>query len=473
MVVVGISMLLPGLVGIVYRETRPAMAFFAVAVPMIVLGLLAIKMTPKEDNSVLRMRDGFFIVAVSWMLMSALGGLPFMITGDIPNFIDAFFETASGFTTTGSTVVIEPEAMAHATLFWRSFTHWLGGMGVLVLTVALLPMLGIGGQKIMRAETPGPTMDKLSATMSTTAKTLYTIYTGMTIIEIVLLVIAGMGFFDACCHTFGTVGTGGLSTRSASIGYYNSVSIDLIISFFMMFAGINFGLYHYLFSGSPKQFFKDPELRAYVGIMGGATAFMAIMLYGKGFYESLGQAFRYAFFQASSIMTTTGYGTADFDLWPVTCKIILFILMIIGGCAGSTGGGIKVIRAVIVAKAVKRSAERRLHPNAFKPLKVGGKSVSVETLNGVCGYITLFVATTLIGTLLISLENVSFTTALSSVIACLCNIGPGFELVGPTCNYAFLSYPAKSLLAMLMIAGRLELYTIILMLTPQFWNKNR
>ena len=396
-----------------------------------------------------------------------------MISGSIPIIIDAFFETASGFTTTGSTIVTNIEALPKGILFWRSFSHWLGGMGILVLTIALLPMLGIGGQKIMRAETTGPTMDKISVTTNESAKKLYTIYFGITIIEIVLLMLGGIDFYEASTHTFGTVGTGGLSTHSASIGYYGSTYIEMVIAVFMLLAGVNFNLYYFLLTGKPGQMFKDPELRVYLYIIGGSTAFTAFMLLIKHHYESIGQAFRYAFFQVCSIITTTGYGTDDFDTWPIACRILLFCLMIVGGCASSTGGGVKVIRVILTAKLIKRSANRRIRSKALDPIKVGGKTVSEHTLTQTAQFMMLFAMTVIIGTVLVSLDGFSLSTSLSSVVATLCNIGPGFDLVGPSMNFALFSGPIKILLSLFMIAGRLELYTIVLMFTPVFWDENR
>lgn len=473
MALVGAAMLLPAAVSLIYRETSAAFSFLVCAVPMIIAGLLVIKLTPKEDNAVLRMRDGFFIVAAAWLAMSALGALPFVISGSIPNFFDAFFETASGFTTTGSTLVTDIEALPKGILFWRSFTHWLGGMGVLVLTIALLPMLGIGGQKIMRAETTGPTMDKISFTTNDTARKLYTIYIGMTLLEIVFLMFGGLDLFEASTHTFGTVGTGGLSTHSASVGFYGSAYVEMVIAVFMVAAGVNFGLYHYLLTGKPGHMLRDPEFRTYIGVVTGCTLFIAVMLLTDKVYTGIGDSLRYSFFQVSSIITTTGYGTADFDTWPTVCRMVLFILMIIGGCAGSTGGGIKVIRLMLVVKMMKRGADRLLHPNALRPVKVGGKNVSEQTLTQVAQFMLLFVITIIGSTLLVCLDGYSLTTSLSAVVACLCNIGPGFDMVGPTMNYAMFSAGVKTLLSVLMIAGRLELYTIVLMFTPVFWDENR
>ena len=471
--VVGAAMLLPAAVSAVYREWDVFRAFLLCALPVLAAGLIVMRMTPSQRSEDLRMRDGFFIVGVSWLVMSLVGAIPFMLTGAIPNFADAYFETASGFTTTGSTILSEIEHLPKGILFWRSFTHWLGGMGVLVLTIAILPKLGIGGQKIMRAETTGPTMDKISFTVNDTARTLYMIYLVFTVLETVLLCLGGMSLFDSLVHTFGTVGTGGYSSYNASIGAFHSGYFEWVIGIFMMLCGVNFSLYSNVYRRTPGKIFRDPEFRVYLGIMGGATVFITCMLMAHRYYNGLADTLRTAFFQVSSIMTTTGYGTVDFDLWPLPCRFVLFLLMLIGGCAGSTGGGMKVIRIILTVKLVQRGIFRRLHPRAVSPIKVGDTIMSAETMSGVAGFVMLYLFTTLISTLVLCLEKVSLVTALSSVVACLSNIGPGFEAVGATQNFGFYSAPAKMLLSLLMIAGRLELFTVILLFTPAFWNKKK
>jgi len=472
-VLLGAAMLLPCIVSLGYGELKEAFSFLACAVPMMAIGYFVIKKTPKEDNSVLRMRDGFFIVGIAWILMSVLGALPYVISGAIPDFCDAFFETASGFSTTGSTILSDPALLPKGMLFWRSFAHFLGGMGVLVLTIALLPMLGIGGSKIMRAETTGPTMDKITFTTNTTAKRLWFIYAGFTAAEMILLMLCGMDWFDAACNAFGTLGTGGLATHAESIAFYGDVKIEMIIAVFMMLAGINFSLYYYLFTGKIKSFFKDSELRVYLAIIAGSTLFIAIMLLSRDFVSNIWEGLRYAYFQVCTIITTTGFGTADFDLWPLPCRFVIFMLMFVGGCAGSTGGGMKVIRIMILAKMTRSGADRKLHPRAIAPIKIGGKTVNKDTLNGVASFTVLYIGTILFGTLIVGLTGVDAVTALSSVVACVSNIGPGFNLVGPSCNFGFFPGIIKILMGLLMIAGRLELYTIILLFTPQYWNKNR
>ena len=473
MALVGAAMLIPAVVALIYKEKDIFFDFVVCAVPMIIIGIAVIKILPPGDNNTLRMRDGFFIVAMAWTGMSVLGALPFVISGAIPNFIDAFFETASGFSTTGSTIVGNIEALPHGILFWRSFTHWLGGMGVLILTIAILPMLGIGGAKIMRAETTGPTMDKISGTVNDSARKLYTIYIGVTLVEIIFLMFGGLDLFEASTHTFGTVGTGGLSTHSESIAAFGSVYVEMVIAVFMLLAGINFNLYHYLFTGKPRIMLKDPEFRTYIGIIAGSTAFITVMLLIKHLYGSIGQALRYAFFQVVSIITTTGYGTADFDTWPIPCRMLIFLLMIVGGCASSTGGGAKVIRIMLTLKLIRRGAQTRLHSSAVRPIKLGGKTVDEDTLSNVKSFMIIYVMTMLIGTVIVSLDGYDLVTSLSAVVATVSNIGPGFNLIGPSCNFVLFSYPIKFLLAMFMIAGRLELYTIYMMFTRVFWKENR
>ena len=473
MALVGAAMLIPAVAALIYKETSVFLSFVVCAVPMIAIGLIVIKVLPPGDNNTLKMRDGFFIVAMAWTGMSALGALPFVISGAIPHFIDAFFETASGFSTTGSTIVGNIEALPYGILFWRSFTHWLGGMGVLVLTIAILPMLGIGGAKIMRAETTGPTMDKISGTINDSARKLYTIYIGVTVVEIIFLMFGGLNFFEASTHTFGTVGTGGLSTHSESIAAFGSVYVEMVIAVFMLMAGINFNLYHYLFTGKPGIMLKDPEFRTYLGIIFGSTAFISLMLLVKNIYGSVGQALRYAFFQVVSIITTTGYGTADFDTWPIPCRMLIFLLMIVGGCASSTGGGAKVIRIMLTFKLIRRGAQTRLHSSAVRPIKLGGKNVDEDTLSNVKSFMILYLMTMLIGTVIVSLDGYDLVTSLSAVVATVSNIGPGFNLIGPSCNFILFSYPIKLLLSMFMIAGRLELYTIYIMFTRVFWKGNK
>lgn len=473
MAIVGLSMLLPLVVALLYREFDVAKWFALSAVPVIVIGILGVKFLPKQDNSILKMRDGFFIVAFTWIVMSLVGCIPFVMTGAIPNFADAFFETASGFTTTGSSILSEIESLPRGILFWRSFTHWLGGMGVLVLTIALLPMLGIGGQKIMRAETTGPTMDKISFTINRGAQGLYIIYTVMTVIEMVLLMFCGLDLFDASTHAFGTLGTGGFSTYNSSIGAFHNLPAEIIITVFMILAGVNFSLYYNMVSGKGLSAFKDPEFKAYIGIVLFMMVFITAMLTIHKTYSGFGESLRMSSFTVGSIISSTGYAITDYEKWPEVCKLLVLIMMFIGGCGGSTAGGLKVIRVVVLMKLIKRNVKKRLSPRTVSAIKVGGKEVSEDTLNGIVAHIGLYAVLCILGTFIISLTGVDNITSFSSVVTCLSNIGPGFGLIGPTENFGFYSDFVKYLLSIYMIAGRLEMFTIVILFTRDFWDKNK
>ncbi len=472
MTVVGLSMLLPLIVSLFYEEYDIAKCFAVCALPTVAIGLLGVKLLPKQDNSVLRMRDGFFIVASTWFVMSLIGCLPFVISGAIPRFADAFFETVSGFTTTGSSILSEIQSLPRGILYWRSFTHWLGGMGVLVLTIALLPMLGIGGQKIMRAETTGPTMDKISFTINSGAKGLYIVYGAMTLIEMILLGLCGLDFFDASTHAFGTLGTGGFSTYNASIGHFQNLPAEIIITVFMILAGVNFNLYYSAVSGKSLGAFKDPEFKAYMGIVAAAMVFITAMLTIHHTYSGFGESLRMSSFTVGSIISSTGYAITDYEVWPEACKLTILILMLIGGCGGSTAGGLKVIRVVVLMKLIKRNVKKRLSPRTVTAVKVGGKALSEDTLSGIVAHIGLYAVLCILGTFIISLTGVDNVTSFTSVVTCLSNIGPGFGLIGPTENFGFYSDFIKYLLSVYMIAGRLEMFTIAILFTRDFWDKN-
>ena len=470
---VAVTMLIPVVCALIYGEWDCVRAFLLCMVPMIIAGLLALKLIPETENASIRMRDGFFAVGSAWLLMSVLGALPFVISGTIPNMADAFFETASGFTTTGSTILEVIEGLPKSMLLWRSFTHFLGGMGVLVLTIAILPMLGIGGAKLMRAETTGPTMDRISFSLNDTAKSLYLIYMGVTAAICIALLLCGCSFYDSILHAFSTVGTGGFSSYNNSISGFNNVWVEIVLGIGMFLCGINFNLYYAVIKGDRKAIIKDSEFRVYAAIVSGSIIFITVMLVVTKTYGSIGKALRDAFFQVTSLISTTGFGSADYDLWPIPCRIVVFLLFICGGCASSTAGGMKIIRIMLFGKLIQRGVFRKLHSTSVKPVKIGNTSFSAKTMSELAAYGILYFSVVVIGTLIVSLENVSLMTALSTVVTCLSNIGPGFEMVGPTCNFAFYSAPIKVFLGVLMIAGRLELYTIILLIRPEFWNKYR
>lgn len=470
-VLIGAAMIPSMAVCVIYGEADAALAFLKCIVPIVAAGLLATRLIrPRREN--LRMRDGFLVVALCWLLASFLGALPFVISGSIPSMTDAFFETASGFSTTGSSILTDIESLPRGILFWRSFTHWLGGMGILVFFVALLPSLGIGGQNIINAETTGPVKDKITPKTSDSAKTLYTIYCGMTAAEVIFLMLGGVSLYDALLHTFGTVGTGGLSNYSSSVGHFGSAYVDIVIAVFMMLAGINFNLYYHVLRGKPKELFSDYEFRGYLTILAIATGLIAWNLIRNNIYDA-GNALRHSFFQVSSITTTTGYSTTDFDLWPTFSKMVLFILMFVGGCSSSTGGGVKVIRVLLLFKLARRGLYRRLHPRAVVAIKADGKALPSEVISGVSSFTLLYIGLLFLGTLLLSLENLDLVSTFTAVLASLGNVGPGFGLVGPAMNYSLFSAPAKLLLSLYMIIGRLELYTIILLFTPGYWNPDR
>lgn len=470
--VLSLSMIPSLIVSLYYGEVASIKGFLFSMVPMFLVGsILSWKI--KDIHSTLRIRDGFLIVALSWIIASTFGALPFVLSGEILNLADAFFETASGFTTTGASILTDVETMSKGMLFWRSFTHWLGGMGILIFTIALMPSLGIGGFRIAEAEAPGPTLDKLTPKMSDTAKILYLIYVGMTVVETILLLFGGLSLFDALIHTFGSVGTGGFSSYNTSVAHFQSLYVEIVIILFMMLAGTNFNLYYLVLRKKWNNLFQDRELRAYFFIFLASTLLIALSLYLFDTVDSIGLGLRLASFQVASIMTTTGYATTDFNLWPTTGKAVLLLLMFIGGSSGSTSGSIKVIRIVIFFKLIKRGIYKRLHPTAVVPVKLAGQNISSDVVSEIVSFFFLYLGIFFLGTLVVSLENVDLVTALSASVACLGNVGPGFELVGPMTNYSLFSDATTVFLGFLMIAGRLELFTIVLLLMPTFWNPDR
>ncbi|NLM13939.1 MAG: TrkH family potassium uptake protein, partial [Epulopiscium sp.] len=421
----------------------------------------------KAEKKALKIKEGLAIAAFGWIVLSVFGAFPFVLSGSIPSFVDALFETVSGFTTTGATLVNNVEALPKGILFWRSFTHWIGGMGILVFTVAFLPV--VGGFQMFKAESPGPTADRFVPRIKDTAKILYTTYIALTIIELVLLLLGGMNFFESAVHTFGTVGTGGLSTRGASIGAYNSTYIHLVIAVFMTLGGINFSLYYALLKGKWRDVLKDQELILYLGIILVSTVLIALNLKST-LYERFGLALRDAFFQVSSIITTTGYATTDFDLWPAFSKAVLFLLMFVGGCAGSTSGGIKVIRILVLLKLIKREVKKIFHPRAIISIRIGGdKVVTNDTIMGIISFMSLYFLIFFISTVLISLEGLGLESSITAVAVTLGNIGPGFGFVGPTRTFSAFSDLSKILFSILMLLGRLELFTMIALFVPKSW----
>jgi len=456
-------LLLPMLVALFYREQ--VIPFLIPAVLLTGLGLLLSLRTPEQTG--LFARDGLAIVALAWIFMSLFGALPFYLSGSMHSYVDCIFETVSGFTTTGASILPEVESLGRAILFWRSFTHWVGGMGVLVFAIAILPMSDGHGMHLLRAEVPGPTVGKLVSRMSDTAKILYGIYLVMTLVEIVLLVLGGMSLFDACIHAFGTAGTGGFSDRNLSVGAYQNPYFDIVIGVFMILFGINFSLYYYLLVGRAREVFRSEELWTYLGIVGASV--LAITVDIAPIYHSVGTSLRHAFFQVSSIITTTGYATVNFDTWPSFSKAILVALMFVGACAGSTGGGIKVSRVVILVKTSISDMRRMLHPNAVSTVRFEGKPICDKQIRGVHTFLTVYLIIFIGSILLLSLEGADLITTFTAVAACINNIGPGLGAVGPQGNFAAFSPLGKLLLSFDMLVGRLEIFPMVLLFAPSIW----
>lgn len=462
-------LLLPMVCSAIYGEWYMLPAFLLPAVILLLLGLAASLRTPK--NTTIYARDGLAIVALVWVLMSAFGALPFVISGEIPAFADAFFEMVSGFTTTGSTILNDVEALSHGALFWRSFSHWVGGMGVLVFAMAVLPMTDGRAMHLMRAEVPGPTCGKLSSKLSDSAKILYSIYFAMTALEVALLCAGGMSLYDSLIHSFGTAGTGGFSNRGLSIGAYQNPYFEWVIGIFMLLFGVNFNLYYFILMRHFREAFGSEELRAYLGIVLFSTVTIAANILSM--VGSVGEAVRTAFFQVSSIITTTGYATADFNLWPTYSRILLLLLMFVGGCAGSTAGGLKVSRVIIFFKAARQDLNKMLHTHAVTAIRFEGKPLDEKTLQGVHNYFNVYMMLIMLSTVLVSLDGFDMITTFTAVITCLNNVGPGMEIVGPMGNFSQFSAPVKYLLSFDMLAGRLELYPMLALFAPRLWRRRR
>ncbi len=435
--------------------------------------------------------EGFAIVSLGWATVAAFGCLPFLIYGTCSSFIDAYFETISGFTTTGATILTDVEALPKGLLFWRSFSHWLGGMGIVLLAVAILPALGAGGAQLFKAEVPGIAGERLTPRIAETAKMLWKVYLLLTLLEILALMLGPMDLFDAACHTFGTMATGGFSTKNASIGHYDSAYVDWVLIVFMFLAGCNFVLHFHLLAGRFRIVHRNGELRFYLGLLLAVTALLTLFLAlspSEAFrdgqrdasYDSLETTIRHASFQAVSIVTTTGYGTADFDAWPDFCRLLLLVMMFVGGCSGSTGGSMKVGRVMVLFKFGLREIWRIIRPHAVYPIRLEGKAVEPTLVDNVVGFLLLFVTIFVVGTLAVLVvesvaqpadveDPIDLVTAASSVAATLGNIGPGLGAVGPMENFAWFSQPTKALLCLLMLLGRLELYCVLVLFAPRVW----
>lgn len=460
-----IFMALPSLTAVIYNE-EDISAFLITMVICLAMGLPLTRKKPK--NKVFHIKDGCVAVALSWFVLSLTGAIPFVLSGSIPHPIDAIFETVSGFTTTGSSILTDVESLSKSVLIWRSFTHWIGGMGVLVFLLSLLPLAGGYHMNLMRAESPGPSVSKLVPKVQSTAKILYSIYLGMTVIQILLLLLGGMPVFDSLCITFGTAGTGGFGIRNDSMGGY-SLYCQIVTTIFMILFGVNFSAYYLILTKKFKSAFQIEEIRYYFGII--IAAVLLIAINSRHMFSGFGQAIQQSAFQVGSIITTTGYSSTDFNQWPALSKTILVILMFVGACAGSTGGGIKVSRIVLLLKAAKKEFQLYLHPNAVKKIKMDKKSVSHETLRSTNIFLSVYLLIFCGSILILSLDNFDMATNFTAIAATLNNIGPGLEIVGPMGNFSSFSYLSKSVMIFDMLAGRLEIFPLLLLFFKGTWKK--
>ena len=458
-------MALPCLVSVIYKE-KEGLSYLAVALGCLAFGFLLTFKKPKD--TVFYLKEGCVSTALSWIMLSIFGCIPFVLTKEIPSFTNALFETISGFTTTGATILDDVESLSHTSMFWRSFTHWIGGMGVLVFLLAVVPLSGGSNVNLMRAESPGPSFGKLVPKLKTTARLLYLIYFGLTIIQIILLICGRMPVFDAITTSFGTAGTGGFGIRNDSMGSY-STYCQIVTTIFMILFGVNFSAYYLILTKKIRQALKFEEVRYYFGII--AAAILVIGLNTMHLFQNLGVSIQQAAFQVGSIITTTGFSSADFNQWPALSKTILVLLMFVGACAGSTGGGIKVSRILILCKAAKKEFQLYLHPNAVKKIKMDQKTITHDILRSTNIYLTLYLLIFAVSILLISLDNFDMTTNFTAVTATLNNIGPGLEIVGPMGNFSSFSYFSKCVLVFDMLAGRLEIFPLLLLFFKGTWKK--
>ncbi len=457
-------LILPAIGALIYGDDT-LLAFALTIAALAVVGLISTRFKPKKKN--MHAKEGYIIVSLSWILLSLFGAMPFVISGYIPNPVDAFFETVSGFTTTGSTILTNIEALPNSLLFWRSFTHWIGGMGILVFVIAIMPKTESTSMHIMRAEVPGPTVGKLVSKLRASARILYGIYCVLTAIEIILLFAGGMPLFDSIVNSFATAGTGGFGILNNSIEGYNSLYSEMVIAVFMLIFGINFNLYYLMLIKHFKQALKSEELHWYLGIVTACVVIIALNLTTSRY--GIAEAFRYAFFQVASIITTTGFSTINFDTWPLLSKTVLVFLMFIGASAGSTGGGIKVSRIMILIKSGIRDIRKAINPRSIETVKIDRRPVDEPVVRGVSVFFGTYMIVTAASILLICSDASNITTAFTSVIACIGNIGPGLGDVGPAGNFANFSILSKLVFCFDMLAGRLELIPMLMLFSPYAW----
>ncbi|HNT27864.1 MAG TPA: TrkH family potassium uptake protein [bacterium] len=477
--IVGIAvsfMILPLFVAILYGETLACHVFaWVMSGGLFLCGAtyVAMRHLARYDKRPrgLSPRDGFVTVTLSWVFVSLFGALPFLFSGTIPSLADAYFETMSGFTTTGASILTDIESLPRSLLFWRALTQWLGGMGIVVLVVAVIPLLGIGGVQLLEAEAPGPSVDKVAPRIKDTAKLLWLLYLGFTVLETVLLWVGGMSPYDALTHTFTTLSTGGFSVRNASLGAYPGAYLQWVVTIFMLIGGTSFSIFFLLYRGRLGDIWRNSEWRAYLLIFLLTTLFIVVELSTRGIYDSFGDDVRHAAFQVASIMTTTGFATADFSLWPHFSQMVIFFLMFVGGCAGSTGGGIKVIRLVALFKLSVNEMRYLLHPRGVFTLTLDGRPVRKDLMYGIVGFFFLYVFFVLITTLVVATANYDLSTSLTTALATVGNIGPGLSLIGPMANYAHFPDYVVWCLSFAMMAGRLEIYTVFVIFSGLFWRR--
>ena len=451
-----------------YYSDGAAAAFVQAAAVSAVVGGLCLKFC--RSSKELSLREGFAVVTFGWIVYALFGALPFIFSGAIPSLLNAVFETMSGFTTTGATILVQIEGMPQSILLWRALTHWLGGMGIIVLSLAILPMLGVGGMQLFKAEVPGPTADRLKPRIQDTAKLLWGVYVLLTAAEVLLLLAGGMSFYDALSHAFATLATGGFSTRNASVGAFGSAYIDWVITVFMFLAGVNFSLHYQALRGRIGEFFRNEEFIFYLALSSVATLIIMLVNYGT-VYSSLAESLRFSAFQTTSILTTTGFATANYEKWPVLAQYLLVFLMFVGGCAGSTGGGIKVARLLLLFKHAHVAVYRLIHPRAVRLVKLGGVPVDREVMQSILGFFALYMGIFVLASLLMAASGMDLVSAGASVIATLGNVGPGLGTVGPVAHYAHIAPFGKTVLISCMLLGRLELFTVLVLFFPTFWRK--
>ena len=472
LLITGIFQVFPLLIAVIDHEPRNILAYIESLCLILLVGS-ALLLFSRGGNRMFSAQEGFAATGLSWIFMSAFGALPFFLSGQIPNYVDAFFEMVSGFTTTGASILTDVEALSRCNLFWRSFSHWLGGMGVLVFLLAVVPGArknGGTGIYLMRAESPGPSVDKLTPHLRQTAMILYGIYILLTALCIVCLLLGGMPVFDSFCIAFGTAGTGGFAIKNSSMGGY-SCFLQTVVTVFMFLFGVNFSLYYMLLLRKFKAVFKNEELRLYFGIAAGSIVLIAINI--SRMYNTVYESVHHAAFQVVSIMTTTGYGTVDFEQWPAFSKAILLSLMFIGASAGSTGGGLKVSRVLLLMKSIRRTIRKALHPRRVQPVYMDGRAVSEEVCDNVNAYLAIYCVILVLSFAIISVDGFSIGTNFSAVASCFNNIGPGFELVGATQNFSIYSDLSKIILSLDMLLGRLEIFPLLLLLSPDTWSRRR